>query len=482
MLNIQEIFVLRKENTRLKTTNTKLKQSLILNQDKLGKLEKEYQKSQQENKQLTRERKKLKEELEKIKKQRDTYKGMIFKVKITPQVTKEAGKKKLGGQSGHVGTSRKLPAKIDQRVRVFFKVCPKCQAELKRSDIFETHTVEDIPGFEIVKTIVTEYNSERQWCGSCHKEFTAKPSLVIPHSKLGLNLIIQILIFKYVCRMSLEVLIETLFQTYGVTITTAGVINTLQRIKKWLGKKEYGKLLASVRSSPVKHADETSWRIKGINGWLWAFLTKHEVYYTIEETRGGGVAKAILEDCKDTDVLIRDDYAGYKNLKLSHQSCWAHLLRKSKEEVREKTASKQMQALHQTLKQLFSELTEILNQSFNLKKRQQYFEDYSKQIRTIIQTKFRAKDAKRIQTRIKNQNTNLLTAILHQDVSLTNNAAERQIRPAVIIRKISGGSRSNQGAETFAINFSVIQSIRMRREPLIPALKNMILNGVTGKN
>lgn len=484
MLNLQEVFVLRTENTRLKTTNTKLKRSLILNQDKLDKLDKEYRKSQQENKKLKQEQKKLQEELEKIKKQRDTYKGMIFKAKITPkskQEGNETGKKKLGGQFSHPGISRKLPSKIDQKVRVFFKVCPKCNLPLKRSDSFESHTVEDIPNLESVKIIVTEYNTERQWCANCHQEKVAKPPLVIPHSRLGLNLIIQILIFKYICRMSLEVLTETLFQSYGIKITTASGINLLQRVKKWLGKEEYGKLLKAVRSSPLKHADETSWRIKGINGWLWAFLTKAEVYYTIEETRGGGIAKSVLEDSNKDDVLIRDDYSGYKNLLLKQQSCWAHLLRKSKEEVKQKHCSKQLKQLHQILKQMFSELESILKQPFNLKDRQQYFENYAFQLKQITNTKFRAKDAKRIQTRIKNQNTNLLTALINQDVPLTNNAAERQIRPAVIIRKISGGSRSTLGAETFAINFSVIQSIRMKHQPLIPTLQKMILNGATGK-
>lgn len=488
MLSIQEIFVLRKENTRLKTANTKLKQSLLLRADKLDKLEKEYKKLQDENKRLKEEEKKLKEELEKIRKQRDTYKGMIFKAKVTKlkQDQSEGGKKKLGGQSGHIGISRKLPARVDQKVRVFLKICPDCNSPLKRSNSFESHTVEDIPEFKIIKTIVTKYDCERQWCKNCQKEKVAKPQLVIPHSRLGLNLIIQILIFKYVCRMSLEVLTETLFQTYGIKITTAGIINILQRVKTWLGKEEYGKLLKAIRSSPIKHADETSWRIKGVNGWLWAFLTKTDVYYTIEETRGGGVPDAILgyskTEQKSDDVLIRDDYAGYKNLNLNQQSCWAHLLRKSRDEVKEKNCSKQMKLLHQSLKQMFSELTTILTQTFDLKKRQQYYQDYSQQLDQIINTKFKAKDAQRIQTRIRNQNKNLLTALINKDVPLTNNAAERQIRPAVIIRKISGGSRSNQGAETMAVNFSIIQSIRMRREPLIPTLQKMLIEGATGKN
>lgn len=487
MISAQEVFVLRKENTRLKIAHTKLQTAHLSQKNKADTLEKE-------NRRLREQLKQAQEELKKIKKQRDTYKGMIFKAKTNQKVNAvQSGqvRKQLGGQLGHVGFGRSLPPKIDQTVRVYFKTCPQCKSVLKRSSSFETHTVEDIPQLESVKIITTQYKQERQWCDHCHQEVVAKSAMIVPHSKLGLNLIIQVLIFKYVCRMSLAVLVETLNQTYGVQITTATIVNTLQRVKIWLGEddsgnSEYGNLLKAIRSSPIKHADETAWRIKGINGWLWAFLTKTEVYYTIEETRGGGVPETVLgvskTGQKSADVLVRDDYSGYKNLKLNQQSCWAHLLRKSKEEVKQKHCSKQMTTLHQTLKQLFSELDNILKQPFSLAKRQRYFEDYSKQIQTIIQTKFRALDAKRIQTRIKNQNNNLLTALLHQDVPLTNNPAERQIRPAVIIRKISGGSRSVTGAETFATNFSVIQSIRMQNKPLVSTLQTMLLQGAVGRN
>lgn len=436
---------------------------------------------EKENKKLRDENHKLKEELEKVKKQRDTYKGMIFKAKIQKvEAVTGTKRKSLGGQIGHTGVSRKVPIKLDKSVRVFLKQCPYCSNLLKRSDTFETHTVEDIPNLEMVKTIVTEYKMERQWCGRCHKEVVAKPRLVVPNSRLGLNLIIQVLIFKYVCRMSLEVLVETLFQTLGVKISEGGIINILKRTSRYLGR-DYGKLLKAIRGSPIKHADETSWRINGLNSWLWAFLTKTEVYYTIEETRGGAVAKAVLEDSKLTDVLVRDDYSGYKNLPLKQQSCWVHLLRKSKEEVNQPYSSLQIHNLNFTLKNMYRDLLVVINQPFDVTVRQQLYQDYSLKLQQLMNMKFRAKDALRVQTRIKNQGNNLLTALLYPNAPLTNNLAERQIRPAVVVRKISGGSRSNVGAETFATNFSVIQTIRMRNQHLIPTLQNLLLKGSTGK-
>lgn len=475
MLNPQEVFILRKENTHLKTANTKLKTSFISQKQKADRLERELREAKDENR-------KLKEELEKIKKQRDKYKGMIFKPNIqkSPKTDKlSSKKKKLGGQLGHKGASRKLPQRVDQVKRVFFHHCPNCGNPSKRTGSIDSHTVEDIPGLEEIQTETTEYQMERQWCGSCGKEVVATPPRVIPHLRLGLNLIIQVLIWKYVCRMSFEIIVETLLQTYGVSITEGGLITILKRTKKWLGV-EYGKLLTIIRGSPVKHADETGWRIKGLNGWLWAFLTKTTIYYTIEYSRGKGVAKRVLADSREEDVLVRDDYPGYKSLNLNHQSCWIHLLRESKEAKEQKDSSKEVKSLHKTLKRIYGQLEKITKLPFNLKKRQQYYFEYAGKLKEIIEAEFSYEDTKKIQVRIKNQGNNLITALLFEGVELTNNLAERGIRKAVIVRKISGGSRSDLGAETFAINMSIIQTIRMRNQPLIPTLHNLLLSGALG--
>lgn len=483
-LTAQQITSLRLEARYLRVNNAKLDRARLAQKDRADRLEKENRGLKKQIRELKEQERKIQEELEKIKKQRDAYKGMVFKSKVTSKAEEETNNglsKKIGGQKNHVGASRKLPSKVDQTMRIFLKSCPHCLNLLKRSKSFQTHTVEDIPSLEQVKTQVTEYRLERQWCEFCRKEVVGKPAQIIPYSRVGLNLIIQIIIFKYVCRMSFETITTTLDQTYGAILTTGGIIDILKRTKKYLGK-DYGKLLKAVRSSPTKHADETGWRIKGLNGWLWAFLTKQEVYYTIEETRGKGVAENALAGSRKTDVLVRDDYAGYKKLPLKQQSCWAHLIRKAKEETDQPNCSGEMQILYQTLKEMYRELLEIISQPFNLNNRQHTHQYYLAKLEALTTvTILTPQDVQRIQTRMKNQGRNLLTALLHEGVPLTNNLAERQMRPAVIIRKISGGSRSNLGAETFAINFSVIQTIRRRNQPLIPTLQHLLLKGSAGK-
>lgn len=477
----EELDKLRPELRYLRIRVSQLERARLAQKRKADKLEELLKERDKFIRELERERDELSKLIDELKRQRDKYKGMIFKANLSKPFPNKINfrKKKLGGQLNHTGDSRRLPQKIDEIKRVFFHHCPNCSNPLDRTDSLETHTVEDIPDFEEIRSDCIKFEMERQWCGVCSKEVVATPPGVIPNSRLGINLIIQVLLWKYSCRMSFEIIVNTLFQSYGVFVTEGGLVNILKRTKVWLGP-EYGKLLDIIRGSPIKHADETGWRIQGLNSWLWAFLTKDSCYLTIEHSRGKGVAEKVLSASSKDDVLVRDDYAGYKNLKMNHQSCWVHLLRISKEAVLTKGSSKEVKNLHKKLKQIYHQLDRITKLPFDRKMRYAYHQKFEYQLKEIIQAKYQSEDALKIQGRIKNQGNNLITALLFPNVPLDNNLAERGVRPSVVVRKISGGSRSDIGAQTFAVNMSIIQTIKMRNQPLIPTLHDLLLKGALG--
>lgn len=175
----------------------------------------------------------------------------------------------------------------------------------------------------MVKPLVTQYSIERQWCTTCKKEVTAKPVEVIPGSKLGINLITLIMLLKYGARVPFDSLVFLLNHQYGIAVSKGGIVQILHRTKEWLGP-EYTKLKQTIRASPLKYADETGWRIHGVNNWIWTFLSKDAVCYQVEESRGKGVPHEFFKDSHPADVVVHDDYAAYKNIPVHHQSCWAH--------------------------------------------------------------------------------------------------------------------------------------------------------------
>lgn len=479
----EEVIRLRKEARVLRIHNGQLTYHCCQHKTTIEKLREELIRKEKQIKELEGEQKKQDKLIDKLKHQRDTYKGMVFKPKrkTAPENTDPGNGKRLrGGQSGHKGYGRKLPPAINNHKRVFCHHCPNCNTPLKRSDKTDPHTIEDIPAPETIKPIVTEYQTERQWCPKCKKEITGVPPEVIPHSRFGINLVIQLLIWKYGCRIPLNLIAGLYSSTYGITVSQGALIGILHKTRKWLGPY-YDRILVNIRAAPIKHADETGWTIAGVKGWLWAFLTRNEVYYTIEETRGKGVPQKILSGSKETDVLVRDGYAGYEKLPMKQQSCWAHPLRNSHEEMINPDVSPEMKILHGKLKVIYELLQEEIDRPFDVERRKSIHKEALSKLIGIIDAPYQAADSLRIQTRIKNQGEALLTALFVPNVPLTNNLAEQLIRPMVIARKISGGSRSDEGAMTHAVNMSVFQTIKMRNQPITSTLRNYILKGSSGR-
>lgn len=477
-----QFFQVRKEMRRLRIENANLKRWRLSQKQRADRFEEELRRVKQENNQLRKQEQELREKLKDTEKQRDTYKGMVFKSKkqYGSGLTEQSVEKRTrGGQAGHKGHGRHLPDAINRWIRAYLVRCPDCGRFVSRTNSFDTHTVADIPNWQEVQSIITGYEIERQWCNNCHKEISGQPRGVISGSRLGINLIISILVWKYRCRMTFNQIAEQLHTCYRIAVSEGTLVDVLSRTKDWFGDK-YEEILTEIRGSPTKHGDETGYRVNGENFWCWVGVTQKSAYYTIEESRGKGVAQQIFQAAGG--VLVRDDYGAYEKLALPQQSCWAHLLRKSHEATLSSDASGEVKELHQKLKQLFLLLSEDIKQPFNRKNRQQLYAWYREDIKRIITTQYRNRDAQLIRTRIENQNTNLITALLYPDVPLTNNPAELAVKQVVGIRKISGGSKTQRGAQIHATNLSIIETIRKRNLPLLYTLQEYLLQGATGKN
>lgn len=472
---------IRNERRMLAVYNEQLKHSHLVQKQKAEYLEEENAKLRQKITQLEREQRDLTEELEKTKAERDTYKNLTFKQKrvcSSPLSHHETGRKR-GGVPGHIGTSREVPQTIHRHIRVFLTNCPHCGNLVDRVEGTMTHTVTDLPHWSLLHPINTQYQIERQWCSNCQKEIHANPSGVIPGSRLGLILVTMVLVWKYRMREPLNKIVERLQTEYGIEVTEPGIQLLLARAKDYFGVK-YHKLINDVRGSPVKHADETSWPVGSEEWWAWVFTDQKTTVYTIEESRGGGIAKQMLKDA--IGILVRDDYKAYLSLALLQQSCWTHLLRKSHEASSREEASEEVKKLHKQLTTLFSLLAEDVTAPFDQKQREEWHGEYEQDLQTISTTAYEYADTRRIQTRIRNQGKQLLTALLYPNVPLTNNLAERAIMPLVLTRKISRGSKTAKGAQIHAVNMSIVETLAKRKQPLLQTLHSYLLQGYSEKN
>jgi transposase len=476
MTTQEELQKLRMEARKLRQDNAGIDRAWQKQKAKNKKLQEENEELRKKKEALEKKKQELENEIGKLEGiiakligHRDKLAGMIFKPNLKKTTANDPNKKKRGAQLGHKGHGRKTAQRIDQEKEVHLSHCPHCQAELEGNNTFYERIVEDIQ--LPIKTVVTKYQIQRQWCSHCQKEVHGEPEGTLPHFRFGLNLIIWILFQKYQLRLPLSLIVASLKEQYDFKISEGGIQGILHQMNTRFGPR-YQELIEEIKQSQVKHADETGWRIGGQNAWCWLFSSQKSILYTIEDTRGKAVPEKILGE-KPRGVLVRDDYGGYKKLNMEQQSCWAHLLRNSREPLKKKGASEEMKKLDQILKAMFLELDASLKND-SLKKRKKLYPSYLAKLQAIIDQKYSCLEAKKIQVRISNQNANLITALLHNNVPLTNNEAERNIRKMVVTRKISGGSRSNEGARTQAVNLSIVKTLSLKKESLISSLRELL--------
>ena len=124
-------------------------------------------------------------------------------------------------------------------------------------------------------------------------------------------------------------------------------------------------------------------------------------------------------------------------------------------------ASEEMKKLHEQLKSLITEAREQHSKRRTKEQRIQLYDEMQLKLALLWQNKtYEDTYAETIRTWwLERRHQHLLTFLKYKDVPWENNAAERALRPMVIHRKVSGGSRSQRGAERQAINMSVIATL-----------------------
>lgn len=418
-----------------------------------------------------KEKQKLEEELENLKREngnlkecKKTYAKMIFKGN-----TKKVSKLKRGGKIGHRGISRPKPSEeeISAEIDVELKNCLHCGAIFSGCKRKYEHIIEDL-------VITSRVDVKRYWihqyeCGGCGKSSTAKSKEIFSQSPFGRKTFATILVYRYRAKVPLAKIAEILKDIHGLTISESGIQGILAQAAVQFGEK-FEQLKEMVRNGKNLHADETHWRVNGENWWTWLWGNDQVTVYTTENTRGHGIPKKMLEGFDG--VLVRDGYDGYNCVHGEQQICWVHLLRKAHEYCERPWGTTQMKKLKDLLKEAYAVTTKWHREEHTDDERLQY---HSKKRQELIdlskQKKWTGKDVKTfLEEWIVQHKDRLMTFLKYQGASPENNPAERAIRPMVVFRKITGGSKSAAGAKITDINMSIMETWKKQNLPFMQSL------------
>ena len=373
------------------------------------------------------------------------------KVKKPPEEEKKQ-RKKREARHNH-GRPRSVPTQLVQHRLV---TCPDCQMRLGGISLARVREVIDVPPPLPVE--VTHHQIYKGWCAQCQKWHETPVDFhteVLGQGRLGVRLSSLIALLRTVMRLPIRQ-IRTLLQTlHGVEVSIGEIVEVLHRLSTH-AQPVLDDLKAAIRASPVIQADETGWREDGENGYIWSVSTPTLRYYEYHHSRAGEVVKQLIGETYQ-GVLGSDFYAGYNIHQGIHQRCWAHYLRdihKLKEKCPE---NEEVLRWAKAVKDVYDQAVAWVAQGpdpdwsprqlHQMRVTQQHV--FEQQLWAICQPYVRTTAPQQVLCqRVEDFLPELFVFVAVPGVPAHNNLAERSVRPLVIARKISGGSRSPKGSQT----------------------------------
>jgi FtsZ-binding cell division protein ZapB len=424
---------------------------------RLDEMEKVMALAEAEIEKLRQENEKLKEEKETLRYDLKQMLGKIFKPQIKPKP--DVNRPKRGAPRGHRGNSRRRPEEISELIDIYPEKCDRCGGQVNGyPNTFDEHVIEDIE----IKKRVTCYRFHYGYCQRCKKVVYPKKEEMPANDRIGTE---ARAVGGYLRHLGLTYRkTASVFKgIFGLDLTHPSFMafNTEQAQN---GASIYEGIKQRVRHSPYVNADETGWRVNGQNHWLWVFTNKDAALYLIDKSRGSKVVADILGD-KYEGILITDFYSAYNKLQAqAKQRCLGHLLAEIKKvEEKNKFAPDSIDGKFcQELKAVLKQTIDAWNEYH---KGTKIFEDLVKEkeqaisrIVELLLLPIKHKDTRRLRRRIIKHNQELFVFLDNPRVEPTNNRAERQLRPMVIMRKVTFGNRSASGALNQAVIMSVIET------------------------
>jgi transposase len=388
----------------------------------------------------------------------------------TPEPPSRSGRKP-GKQRGSKGIWRCEPLQAERDENHYPTLCVACGTPFEMWDRQSGHSAHFVLDLERaaggIRIACVQHRYHAIEC-ACGVRTTARPGVGVLSTMPGrsrdlllseaclvgsaLATFIAALSVRY--HVSRAKIREFLAVWFGVPLS----VGTLDRCIREVGiacEPVVEDLLGDLRQAGVIHADETPWRQHGRLRWLWVVLSSSTAIFHIGSRQGDEIRDLIGDAF--LGWLVSDGYGAYRKFK-KRQRCLAHLIRKGIALA----GGLNPQGAHfgawllREVRGLIHEVAEgtgarIVNPILARLKRacKRHRDDEAEKVRALARE-------------VLNDWTAITAFVTNPDLPATNNEAERALRDAVIARRISNGTRSEEGSAAYAATLSVFETCRRR--------------------
>jgi len=382
----------------------------------------------------------------------------------------KATPKKPGRKRGHLAAHRARPRRVDEVLEAALpRACPACGGEVKEERMEVQYQV-DLPP---VEPVVTQFNVQIGQCRKCgqrvqgrHAQQTSD-ALGAAAVQLGPRALGLAAELKHEVGVPYGKIAGVYARGFGLPVCRAALARADQRLAQRC-LPLYTKLIEILRASQRACVDETGWKVGGRLAWLWVFTNEAVTLYWIDPRRGHEVVERILS-ADFGGRLHCDCFLAYNPLAYDQQKCLQHLLRRCDElgEVKSGPALKFSQRVAALLRGAIHlkhrrEKRKISAQGFAVARGK-----LEAALDRLLARSYTDSENARLAKLLRKHREQLFPFLYDPAAAPTNAEAEREIRPAVAVRKMSACNRSPAGAATHAVLTSVIRTCRKREQSFL---------------
>jgi transposase len=378
-------------------------------------------------------------------------------------------KKRRKPRPSRPGVARLLTEVPDETIKRLATACPRCAADVsgQRQTCRHRYDCLDIPPMAPVVRRIELFGGR---CDACGRRFRATaPEGMMPGTPFGASIRSLLLYLHHSHHVGFARLSRMMAELFGLKISAGAIVNAFRR--------SGGAMMAACEAiktrllaARVIASDETTTRINGTTHWQWVFVSATAVLHQIAPRRAKVVAEEVLGGRKP-DIWVSDRYAGQQELASAHQVCLAHVLR-------------DVQYAIDCGDTIFApKLRELLCWTIRIGRRRdtlrpttlrQYHARAERRLDALLAIPPGHPAGRALQDAVKAWRTKFFVFLEDPDVPATNNVCERELRPSVVFRKVTGGFRSDWGAQIHAGYRSVTGTARLHGQTALQAIGQLL--------
>jgi hypothetical protein len=222
----------------------------------------------------------------------------------------------------------------------------------------------------------------------------------------------------------------------------------------------YEAIRKEIEKSTVAGADETGAHINGKLNWMWIFQNLVATYIFQHSSRGKAAIDERFPEGLPRSILVTDRHRSYFNMETAgHQICLAHLLRELIYLGEVDKEQKWSPAMLDLLRESIHQRKTIPFSEIDRGKIKERFDALITQDITSPDKKIQC-----LQKSLIEHREHLFLFLEYEDVPYENNASERAARQVKVKQKVSGMSKSEDGANAFSRLYSIADTARKNKQ------------------